>query len=35
MGDKTTDDTLWRTTDYKTHGEAMITLLKENCQNIT
>ena len=35
MGDKTTDDTLWRTTGFKKHGEAMITLLKENCQNIT
>ena len=35
MGDKTTDDTQWRTTGFKKHGEAMITLLKENCQNIT
>lgn len=35
MGNKTTDDTLWRTTDYKIHGEEMLNLLKDNCQNIT
>ena len=35
MGEETTDDTLWRTTGFKKHGEEMLTLLKENCQNIT